>query len=293
MMDNPRKGRPDRKPLRSRGTDSSTFRVPKTPNPGALTWPMRLNKYVAAAGVCARRAAAELVKEGKIKLNGEVTLNPGATVQQQDVVEYQGKVLRPSENFVYLLLNKPKNYLCTTADERGRHSVLELVREANKERLYPVGRLDRNTTGLLLLTNDGDLAQRLAHPRNEVRKIYVAELDRNVTEKDLQRIADGVELEDGKAAVDGVIWPDPAKRNKVMLELHSGRNRVVRRIFEHLGYEVEKLDRVGYGGLTKKDLPRGRYRSLTDREIIQLRHFTGRKKGLDIDPEKKTRKTEK
>lgn len=242
---------------------------------------MRLNKYVAVCGVCARRAAAVLVKDGKIKVNNEISLEPGILVTETDVVEYNGKVIKPSVNFMYILLNKPKNTITTTADERGRDSVLDLVNEAKQERLYPVGRLDRMTTGLLILTNDGDLTQRLAHPSNEVKKIYKAELDRNVTEKDLERIADGIVLEDGVAEVDAVGWADPDKKNKVILELHSGKNRIVRRIFEALGYQVDRLDRIGYAGLDKKDLPRGRYRHLTDREVIMLRHFVGRKKNLD------------
>lgn len=290
-MDKPRKGPPDRKALRHRSGDSPSFRLPKSGDAASLQWPMRLNKYIAASGVCARRAAAELVKEGKIMLNGQVESNPGTLVNPEDQVIYNGKVLRPTERFLYILLNKPKNYLCTSADERGRHSVLELIREAERDRLFSVGRLDRHTTGLLLLTNDGDLAQRLSHPGNEVSKTYLVELDRSISEKDMQRIADGLELEDGPIAVDGIAWPDAAQRKQVLIELHSGRNRIVRRIFEHLGYQVEKLDRVNYAGLTKKDLPRGRYRHLTDREIIMLRHFTGRRKGLEPpSAEKKTPK---
>jgi 23S rRNA pseudouridine2605 synthase len=286
-MDTPRRGRPDRKPLRSKSGESASFKLPKATNPDALSWPMRLNKYVAASGICARRAAGDLVKLGKVKVNGVVEPNPAVLVSQTDVIEYEGKVVRPTEKFVYILLNKPKNYLCTSSDDRGRHSVLELIRDVGKERLYSVGRLDRNTTGLLILTNDGDLTQRLAHPKNQVSKTYLIELERNVTEKDMQRISEGLELEDGKAQVDGVAWLDPEKRNQVWIELHSGKNRIVRRIFETLGYEVIRLDRIGYAGLTKKDLPRGRYRHLTDREVIMLRHFTGRSKGLDMGEQKK------
>ena len=259
------------------GKDS--FKLPKSEE--GLSWPMRLNKFVAVCGICARRAAAVLVKEGKVKVNNEVVIEPGVLINETDVVEYNGKTIRPSVNFMYILLNKPKNTITTTADERGRDSVLDLVNEAKKERLYPVGRLDRMTTGLLILTNDGDLTQRLAHPSNEVKKIYKAELDRNISEKDLERISDGIVLEDGVAEVDTVGWAEPDKKNQVILELHSGKNRIVRRIFEALGYQVDRLDRIGYAGLTKKDLPRGRYRHLTDREVIMLRHFVGRKKNLD------------
>ena len=216
-----------------------------------------------------------------IKVNNEVVLEPGILVNEKDVVEYNGKVITPSVNFMYILLNKPKNTITTTSDERGRDSVLDLINEARDERLYPVGRLDRQTTGLLLLTNDGELTQRLAHPSNEIKKIYQVDLDRAVSERDLERIADGVMLEDGVADVDAVGWAEPDKKSQVILELHSGKNRVVRRIFEALGYQVDRLDRIGYAGLTKKDLPRGRYRHLTDREVIMLRHFVGRKKNLD------------
>ena len=246
---------------------------------------MRLNKYIAASGVCARRVAAELVKDGKVKVNGKTVVEPFLLVLEADLVEVNGKTVRPSENLVYILLNKPKNYLCTSADERGRHSVLELIREPGVERLFTVGRLDRNTTGLLLLTNDGEMAQRLAHPRNRVSKIYTVELNKPVSERDMQRIADGVMLEDGRAEVDALAWPDPTNRKEVILELHSGKNRIVRRIFESLGYEIYRLDRTGYAGLTKKDLPRGRYRHLADREVIMLRHFTGRVRNLDEMPD--------
>ena len=267
-----------RNPVVNRGKKDS-FKLPKAE--AAVTWPMRLNKFVAACGVCARRAAAVLVKEGKVKVNNEVVLEPGILVNEKDVVEYNGKVITPSVNFMYILLNKPKNTITTTSDERGRDSVLDLINEARDERLYPVGRLDRQTTGLLLLTNDGELTQRLAHPSNEIKKIYQVDLDRAVSERDLERIADGVMLEDGVADVDAVGWAEPDKKSQVILELHSGKNRVVRRIFEALGYQVDRLDRIGYAGLTKKDLPRGRYRHLTDREVIMLRHFVGRKKNLD------------
>lgn len=280
-MDKPRKKKVSREPVKHKSADSSSFKLPKQGPSAALEWPMRLNKYIAAAGVCARRAAAELVKAGKVSVNGAVVLEPGVLVEATDKVAYNGKVIRPSENFMYILLNKPKNYLTTTSDDRGRLSVLDLIREAGRERLFPVGRLDRNTTGLLLITNDGELAQRLSHPSNNIRKTYFVELDKPVTDKDMKAIADGLTLEDGPVEVDGLAWPDAARRNEVLVELHSGRNRIIRRMFEHLGYEVYNLDRTGYAGLDKKNLPRGRYRHLTDREIIMLRHFIGRKKGLD------------
>jgi 23S rRNA pseudouridine2605 synthase len=284
-MDKPHKKKVSREPVKHKSTDSSSFKLHNTGPSAALEWPMRLNKYIAAAGVCARRAAADLVKSGKVSVNGAVVLQPGILVEATDTVECNGKVVKPTEVFLYILLNKPKNYLTTTADDRGRHSVLDLIRESGQHRLFPVGRLDRNTTGLLLITNDGELAQRLSHPSNNIRKTYFVELDKPVTDKDMKAIADGLTLEDGPVSVDGLAWPDAARRNEVLIELHSGRNRIIRRIFEHLGYEVHNLDRTGYAGLDKKNLPRGRYRHLTDREIIMLRHFIGRKKGLE--PQKK------
>lgn len=267
-----------RQPVKPPQDKSKGFRKSKQEIPAELNWPMRLNKYIAASGVCARRAAAELVKQGKVTVNGVTEANPAVMITEADKVTANGKEIKPAVNFVYILLNKPKNYLCTAEDERGRKSVLELIREDHKERLFTVGRLDRNTTGLLLLTNDGDLAQRLSHPSNNVQKTYVVDLDRPVSDKDMQKIVDGIELEDGKAEIDGLAWPDAQKRFQVMIELHSGKNRIVRRIFETLGYRVDRLDRTNYAGLSKKDLPRGRYRHLTDREIVMLRHFTGKSK---------------
>lgn len=279
-MEKPKPNPRQRKPAEHRSGDSASFKLKAQQTGKTLDWPMRLNKYIAASGLCARRAAGDMVKEGKIKVNGETVLEPGIMVEKTDVVEHLGKILKPTESFVYILLNKPKNYLTTTADERGRHSVLELIPESEKKRLFPVGRLDRNTTGLLLITNDGDLAQKLTHPSNNVKKSYNVELNRPVQEKDMVKIAEGITLEDGLTEVDGLAWPDPSKKHKVLLEIHSGKNRIIRRIFEHLGYEVIYLDRVEYAGLSKKALPRGRYRHLTDREIIMLRHFTGRSKNL-------------
>lgn len=280
-MDRPRKGRTGGRPQRGKAPEGAGFKLQRSAGTEKLRWPLRLNKYIAASGVCARRVAADLVKDGKVKVNGQTVVEPFVLVSETDVVEVNGRAVRPSENLVYILLNKPKNYLCTSADERGRHSVFELIREPGVERLFTVGRLDRNTTGLLLLTNDGEMAQRLSHPRNRVSKIYTVELNKPVTERDMQRIADGLMLEDGRAEVDALAWPDPSNRKEVILELHSGKNRIVRRIFESLGYEIYRLDRTGYAGLSKKDLPRGRYRHLADREVIMLRHFTGRVPNLD------------
>jgi 23S rRNA pseudouridine2605 synthase len=237
---------------------------------------MRLNKYVALCGVAARRKASELIQMGEITVNGGVVTEPGTRVLPTDVVRHNGAILKPVEKKIYLLLNKPKDTITTVTDERGRKTVMDLVSRTVKERIFPVGRLDRDTTGLLVLTNDGDLAQKLSHPSYRIRKLYHVELNKALTKNDLEAIATGIELEDGKAEVDAINYVEGAKKNEVMVEIHIGKNRIVRRIFENLGYEVERLDRVFYGGLTKKDLPRGDYRSLTEREIIMLKHFTGK-----------------
>lgn len=233
---------------------------------------LRLNKYIAHSGVCSRRKAAELVKEGKILVNGERILNPSYMVQDEDQVEYLGKILSVEQRKVYLLMNKPKNVVTTVSDEKGRRTVIDLLRGKIPERIYPIGRLDMNTTGLILLTNDGDLAKKLSHPSHEVKKFYQVVLEKEVAEEDLAKILEGLELEDGKTDVDGVDYIK-GKRNEVGIELHSGKNRIIRRIFEHLNYEVIKLDRMYYAGLTKKDLPRGWFRHLTKQEVIMLKHF--------------------
>ena len=217
-----------------------------------------------------------MILAGEITVNGKVVAEPGYRVLPRDVVKYKGAELKPIENKIYLLMNKPKNTITTVSDEKGRKTVIDLVRRTVKERVFPVGRLDRDTTGLLLLTNDGDLAQTMAHPSYKIKKLYHVILDKPVTKSDLEGIATGVQLEDGLAEVDGVQYVNGATKNEVMIEIHIGKNRIVRRIFEHLGYEVTKLDRVFYGGLTKKDLPRSGYRTLTDREVIMLKHFTGK-----------------
>lgn len=248
------------------------------------TEPMRLNRYLAHAGIASRRKADELIKDGLVKVNGKVVTEMGHKVKPNDKVEFQGKEISP-EKLVYILVNKSKNYITTTADERDRKTVMELIKplyrrmpELQNYRLYPVGRLDRNTTGLLLITNDGDLAQELAHPSRQVTKIYFATLDKPFTKKHLLQMVDGVELEEGIAKADEVAWPYPDKRREVGIDLHIGWNRVVRRMFAALGYEVLKLDRVTYAGLTKKDLPRGKARFLRKDEIIQLKHLGKGKK---------------
>ncbi len=232
---------------------------------------LRLNRYIANAGVCSRREADALIAAGEIRVNGEVVTEMGYKVQPTDTVQY-GKTNLNREKLVYVLLNKPKDFITTTDDPEGRKTVMDLVAKASKERIFPVGRLDRNTTGLLLFTNDGEVAQKLTHPSHKNKKIYQVELDKPLTSEHLGEITAGVELEDGKAEVDdvAVVAGNP---HFVGIELHSGRNRIVRRIFEHLGYDVVTLDRVQYAGLTKKDLPRGKWRFLSEQEVIRLKYF--------------------
>jgi 23S rRNA pseudouridine2605 synthase len=234
---------------------------------------IRLNRYIANAGICSRRKADELISAGVVAVNGVVISELGYKVDPaKDKVSYNGETLRREKN-VYVLLNKPKDYITTTEDPQERRTVMHLVEKASKERIYPVGRLDRNTTGLLLMTNDGDLADKLSHPRNSIVKLYQVELSKSLTQGDLNKIAFGVELEDGLIKPDAISYVSGATKKEVGIQIHSGKNRIVRRIFEHLGYEVVKLDRVVYGNLTKKDLPRGRWRYLEENEIIQLKHL--------------------
>lgn len=236
--------------------------------------PMRLNKFIAHCGISSRRQAADFVKNGDVTVNGEVVKEPFYVVQPNDKITFKGKPVKPEANKVYVLMNKPKGFLTTVSDDRGRKTVMELLRGKIEERIFPVGRLDRATTGLLLLTNDGDLTKKLSHPSHKIKKVYHVVLDKLLAKIDLDKIKSGLELEDGLVQVDGVDYVQDAPKNEVGIELHIGKNRIVRRIFEHLGYEVVKLDRVYYAGLTKKDLPRGFFRHLTEKEIIMLKHFT-------------------
>ena len=232
---------------------------------------MRLNKYISNSGVCSRRDADKLIEAGEIMVNEKVVTEMGYKVGAGDVVKYGKKVLNP-EKLKYVLLNKPKDFLTTMEDPQGRKTVMSLIKKAGDERIYPVGRLDRNTTGLLLFTNDGDLAKKLSHPSHKVHKLYQAELDKPLTENHLRDIAEGLNLEDGVAVVNDIAIVGEDKRI-VGIDIHIGKNRIVRRIFEHLGYDVVKLDRVIYGGLTKKDLGRGKWRFLTEKEVIKLKHM--------------------
>ncbi len=232
---------------------------------------IRLNKYIANSGICSRREADELIAAGVIKVNGEVVTELGTKIKPEDKVQYEDQQLRNEKNR-YLLLNKPKGYITTTDDPFERKTVMLLVENACKERIYPVGRLDRNTTGLLLFTNDGDLAKKLMHPRSNVKKLYHVVLDKPISKNDMLKIAEGVELEDGMVKVDSIAYVTDAKdKREVGLEIHIGKNRVVRRLFEILGYKVEKLDRVTFGNLTKKNLARGKWRFLDEKEIGMLK----------------------
>ncbi len=232
---------------------------------------MRLNRYIANAGICSRREADELIASGQISVNGKVITEMGHKVQKTDVVKFGKKSLNP-EKMVYILINKPKDYITTTDDPEERKTVLDLIAGACEERIYPVGRLDRNTTGLLLLTNDGELAEKLTHPSSGIKKIYQAELDKPITNEHFELLKHGLELEDGFIRPDevGIVTPDAMV---VGLEIHSGRNRIVRRMFEHLGYEVQKLDRTVFAGLNKKDLPRGKWRFMLEKEVIKLKYM--------------------
>ncbi len=260
-------------PKRPRAEEDRQDEMPvKKPTSGkSIEEPMTLNKYIAHSGECSRRDAAELVKQGKVRVNGALVLEPGHRVAPGDTVTLSGKKMTPQKNLVYVLLNKPKDYITTTDDPQERKTVMDLVANSGIDRLYPVGRLDRNTTGLLLLTNDGALAHKLSHPSYTVRKVYHVTLDKNLAKTDYEKIFKGVELEDGKAEVDEIAYLE--NRNEIGMEIHIGRNRIVRRIFESLGYTVEKLDRVMYAGLTKKNLPRGKWRFLDEKEIIFLKHY--------------------
>lgn len=253
----------ERKPFRKK--ESSFERKAPVKQDGLV----RLNKYLADAGISSRREADNLILSGTVKVNGAVVDQLGYKVKPDDVVSYADSVIK-NERKVYLLLNKPKDFITTTSDPQERRTVMELIRPACKERIYPVGRLDRNTTGLLLFTNDGDLATKLMHPKFNIRKVYHVTLNKSLKTEDFKQVAEGFELEDGPIKVDDIAYVGEGKK-EVGIEIHSGRNRIVRRIFEHLGYDVLKLDRVTYAGLTKKDLPRGKYRFLTDREVAFLK----------------------
>lgn len=236
---------------------------------------MPLNKYLAKCGICSRREAVDIIKAKRVKVGTEIIDVPGFKIEEKMLVYLDDKKIVPQENKVYILLNKPKGYITTLDDPKGRRIISDLYKNQIKERIYPVGRLDRNTTGVILITNDGELSQQLTHPKYAIKKIYQVELDRKLSETDLKKIASGLDLEDGPIKVDDIAYLEDKKT--IGVEIHSGRNRIVRRIFEHLGYTVEKLDRVFFAGLTKKNLMRGKWRFLTEQEVINLKHLGKRK----------------
>lgn len=234
---------------------------------------MPLNKFIAHSGICGRREAAELVKQGFAKVNGDIVYEPAFKVSEKDRIELKGKLLELQKKLVYILLNKPKDHITTTKDDKGRKTVIDLLKGVDVDKVYPVGRLDRNTTGVLLLTNDGELAQKLTHPSFQIKKIYEVGLDKPLQKKDAEAIAGGIELEDGFIKADAIGFVGGNDKSLVGIEIHSGRNRIVRRIFEHLGYEVKKLDRVMFANLTKKNVERGRWRYLAEKEIRLLKYM--------------------
>lgn len=241
---------------------------------------IRLNKYLANSGMCSRREADRLIKAGQVEVNGETVTEMGVKVSMSDEVKFNGMVIKP-EHKRYILLNKPKDYITTLKDPNARHTVMDLIEGACKERVYPVGRLDRNTTGVLLFTNDGDLAKKLTHPSNEIQKIYHVTTDKAVTVADIEKISEGFELEDGFIKADEVGYLEQHNKCEVGIRIHSGRNRIVRRIFEYLGYEVEKLDRLSFAGLDKKGLGRGRWRFLSEKEVGFLYMISNKKADAD------------
>ena len=266
-------GAPMDKPEFLKGKRPTPYRVKKAhvPTLEDQDGKIRLNKYISNAGICSRREADEMIKSGAIKVNGKVVTELGTRVSPDDKIQYGDETLS-KETKRYLLLNKPKDTITTANDPEGRKTVMELVKNACKERLYPVGRLDRTTTGLLLMTNDGELAKKLTHPSYQVKKIYHVSLDKNLKAVDMKKILDGLTLEDGLAEVDEIAYVgEGTDKSEIGIAIHSGKNRIVRRIFEHLGYVVVKLDRTFFAGLTKKDLPRGKFRFLTEKELIMLR----------------------
>ena len=259
----------------------------ETPSEGktrSLPEQMPLNKYVAHAGICSRRDGANLVKSGKVSVNDKLITEPGFKVGPNDVVKFQGKTISARKNLVYILLNKPKDYITTMEDPEGRRTVYDIIQHATDERVYPIGRLDRNTTGVLLFTNDGDLAQKLSHPSYEVKKIYEVRLDKPLTKKDFDTLVAGVALEDGFVQPDSLAYADSIDKSIIGIEIHSGRNRIVRRLFESIGYDVKNLDRVMFANLTKKNVERGKFRHLSEKEVRLLKFMNasyGKKKSAE------------
>lgn len=256
------------KPLARKSSKKTFTKIKETPKSDETSG-IRLNKYIANSGVCSRREADTYIEHGSVEVNGKLVTEMGYKVQPDDIVRFDGTSITPEQKR-YILLNKPKNYITTMDDDRGRKTVMELISNASKERIYPVGRLDRNTTGLLLFTNDGDLAKKLTHPKHNVRKLYHASLDRKLELRDLEKLRGEVIIEGRKVFIDAVSYVDGQPKSEIGIEIHSGRNRIVRKIFEHVGYKVNKLDRVIFAELTKRNLPRGRWRELTNLEVSNL-----------------------
>ena len=255
-------------PLNRKSSKKEFKKIKETPQSDASSG-IRLNKYIANSGICSRREADTYIEHGSVEINGKLVTEMGYKVQPDDVVRFDGTSITPEQK-KYVLLNKPKNYITTMDDDRGRKTVMELIANASKERIYPVGRLDRNTTGLLLFTNDGDLAKKLTHPKHNVRKLYHASLDRKLELRDLEKLRGEVIIEGRKVFIDAISYVNGEPKSEIGIEIHSGRNRIVRKIFEHVGYKVNKLDRVVFAELTKKNLPRGRWRPLTNLEVTNL-----------------------
>lgn len=254
---------------------------------------MPLNKFLAHCGVCSRRDAVDIIKGGKVKVNNAVIIEPAFKVTEKDEVIFGGKKLFIAKNLVYILLNKPKDYITTTDDPQGRKTVLQLVKQATTERIYPVGRLDRNTSGVLLLTNDGELTQKLSHPSYNITKLYEAKLDKPLIKADFDKILTGIKLEDGEIKADSLGYVDPKDKSVIGIEIHSGRNRVVRRIFESLGYDVKGLDRVMYATLTKKNVDRGKWRYLSEKEVRLLKYLNASLAKKNTTAKEKTKTTDK
>lgn len=234
---------------------------------------MPLNKFLAHCGVSSRREAVDLIKGEKVKVNGTLITEPAFKVSEQDEVYYNGKKLFVTKNLVYILLNKPKDYITTNEDPQGRKTVLQLIKAATTERVYPIGRLDRNTSGVLLFTNDGELTQKLSHPSYNITKVYEVKLDKPLSKTDFDKILSGIKLEDGDIKADSLAYADARDKSVIGIEIHSGRNRIVRRIFESFGYDVKGLDRVMYANLTKKNVERGKWRFLSEKEVRLLKYM--------------------
>jgi 23S rRNA pseudouridine2605 synthase len=252
---------------------------------------MPLNKFLAHCGVTSRRDAVVLIIEGKVSVNKKIITQPAFKVSEKDEVVFNGKKLYVTKNLVYILLNKPKDYITTTDDPQNRKTVLQLTKNATEQRIYPVGRLDRNTSGVLLLTNDGQLTQELTHPRFNVKKGYEQQLDKPLTKNDFEKILNGLKLEDGEIFADALAYADSKDKSIIGIELHSGRNRIVRRVFEHLGYDVKGLDRVMYANLTKKNVERGKWRYLSEKEIRLLKYMNKQKSIRTANKESKNTDT--